>query len=113
MSSLDLAGSLLPLILFFDTVLADICRQHDPGAKLFSYLDALMAAATRSVNLELQPSKITLVCLGGHLQIQGDIEPGPVVLGEQATMIENHTTVSTHRHHDCRTHCGRTQRANC
>ena len=29
---------------------------------------------------------LTLSCLGGHLQIHGDIEPGPVVLGEQATM---------------------------
>ena len=26
------------------------------------------------------------VCLGGHLQIHGDTEPSPVVLGEQATM---------------------------
>ena len=28
----------------------------------------------------------TLSCLGGHLHIQGDSEPSPVVLGEQATM---------------------------
>ena len=104
------------------SVLADICRLHDPGAKLFAYLDdwyvwikpqyllqtfVLIAAATRSVNLELQPSKIqlwrascqdpitaelqdkiklSLSCLGGHLQIRGDIEPSPIVLGEQATM---------------------------
>ena len=103
-------------------VLADICSQLDPGAKLFAYLDdwylwikpqylletlAVIAAATRSVNLELQPSKIqvwrascqdpipqelhdkielTLSCLGGHLQIQGNMEPSPIVLGEQATM---------------------------
>ena len=53
------------------SVLADIYRLHDSGAKLFAHLDdwyvwikpqylrqtfALMAAATRSVNLELQPS---------------------------------------------------------
>ena len=65
-----------------------------------------MTAATRSVNLELQPSKIqawrascqdpippelhdkvkfTLSC-GGHLQIHGDIEPSPIVLGEQTSM---------------------------
>ena len=104
------------------SVLADICRPHDPGAKLLAYLDdwyvwtkpqyllqtfALIAAASRSVNLELQPFKIqvwrasnqdpippefqdkvklTLICLGGHLQIHGDTEPSPVVLGEQATM---------------------------
>ena len=30
--------------------------------------------------------KLTLSCLGGHLQIHGDIEPSPVVLGEQASM---------------------------
>ena len=29
---------------------------------------------------------LTLSCLGGHLQIHGDAEPSPVVLGEQATM---------------------------
>ena len=29
---------------------------------------------------------LTLSCLGGHLQNHGDIEPSPVVLGEQATM---------------------------
>ena len=91
-----------------------ICRLHDPGAKLFAYLDDWclwikpqhLTAATRSVNLELQPSKnqvrrascqdpippelqdkvkLTLSCLGRHLQIHGDIEPSPVVLGEQAS----------------------------
>ena len=32
--------------------------------------------------------KVTLAlsCLGGHLQIHGDTEPSPVVLGEQVTM---------------------------
>ena len=55
------------------SVLADLCRQLDRGAKLFVFLNdwylwikpqqiietfALMAVATRSVNLELQPSKI-------------------------------------------------------
>ena len=70
----------------------------------------LIAAATKSVNLEIQPSKIqvwrvscpdpvpqaflnkvkpTLTCLGGHLHIQGDSEPSPVVLGEQATVEKN------------------------
>ena len=29
---------------------------------------------------------LTLSCLRGHLQIHGDIEPSPVVLGEQTTM---------------------------
>ena len=108
----------IDLVLRF--VLADICRLlHDPGAKLFACLDdwylwikpqylldtfAPTTAATRSVNLELQPSKIqvwrascqdsiphelhdkvkpTLSCLGGHLQIPGDIEPSLHVQGEQ------------------------------
>ena len=49
---------------------------------------AVVTAATRPVNLALQSTKtqVTLSCLGGHLQIHGDIEPSPVVLGEQATM---------------------------
>ena len=68
---------------------------------------ALITAAIRSVNLALQSTKTqewkgscqdnippefqekvtpTLSCLGGHLQIHGDIEPSPVVLGEQTTM---------------------------
>ena len=66
-----------------------------------------ITAATRSVNLALQSTKtqvwkgscqdpippdfqdkvtLTLSCLGGHLQIHGDTEPSPVVLGEQTTM---------------------------
>ena len=104
------------------SVMTDICRHHDPGAKLFASLDdwyvwikpqyllqtfALTTAATGSVNLELQPSKVqiwkpscqdppspesqdkvrlTLSCLGGLLQIHNDIEPSTVVLGEQASM---------------------------
>ena len=68
---------------------------------------AVITAATRSVNLALRSTKtqvwkgscqdpippefqdkvtLTLSCLGGHLQIHGDTEPSPVVLGEQATM---------------------------
>ena len=66
-----------------------------------------VAVITGSVNLALQSTKtqvwrascqdpippefqdkvtLTLSCLGGHLQIHGDIEPSIVVLGEQATM---------------------------
>ena len=68
---------------------------------------AVITAATRSVNLALQSTKtqiwkgscqdptppefqdkvtLTLSCLGGHLQIHGDTDPSPVVLGEQTTM---------------------------
>ena len=68
---------------------------------------AVITAATSSVNLALQTTKtqiwkgscqdpiplefqdkvtLTLSCLGGHLQIHGDTDPSPVVLGEQATM---------------------------
>ena len=74
---------------------------------------AVITAATRPVNVALQSTKtqvwrascqdpippecqdkvtITLSCLGGHLQIHGDMEPSPVVLGEQATMEK-----TTHR----------------
>ena len=70
---------------------------------------AVIKAATRTVNLALQSTKtqvwkgscqdpippefqdkvtLTLSCLGGHPQIHGDIEPSPVVLGEQATMVK-------------------------
>ena len=68
---------------------------------------AVITAATRSANLGLQSTTtrvwkgscqdpvppefqdkvtLTLSCLGGHLQIHGDTEPSPVVLGEQTTM---------------------------
>ena len=68
---------------------------------------AVITASTRSVNLALQSTKtqvwkgscqdpippefqdkvtLTFSCLGGHLQIHGDTEPSPVVVGEQATM---------------------------
>ena len=68
---------------------------------------AVITAATRSVNIALQSTKtqvwkgscqgpippefqdkvtLTLSCLGGHLQIHGDTEPSPVVLGEKAIM---------------------------
>ena len=68
---------------------------------------AIITVATRSVNLALQVTKtqvwrascqdpsppefqdkvaLTLSCLGGHLQSHGDIEPSPVVLGEQVNM---------------------------
>ena len=67
-----------------------------------------ITTATRSVNLALQATKtqvwrgscqdpippefqdkvtLTLSCLGGHLQIHGDTEPSPVVLGEQTNVL--------------------------
>ena len=72
---------------------------------------AIITVATRSVNLAPQSTKtqvwrascqdpiplefqdkvkLTLSCPGGHLQIHGDIEPSPVVLGEQ-TSVEKTT----------------------
>ena len=83
---------------------------------------AVITAATRSVNLALQSTKtqvwkgscqdtippefqdkvtLTLSCLGRHLQIHGDTEPSPVVLGEQTTR-ENNTTLSENCHHTSR-----------
>ena len=68
---------------------------------------AVITAATRSVHLGPLSTKtqvwkgscqdpippefqdkvtLTLSCLGGHLQIHGDTEPSPIVLGGQATM---------------------------
>ena len=97
------------------SVLADICRQHDPGAKLFAPLDdwylwikpqyplqtvALMTAATRSDKV-----KLTLSCLGGHLQIHLDIEPSPVVLGEQASMEKTTQRFQRIANHTCRHQC--------
>ena len=76
-------------------------------------LEDLVTTATKSVNVALQATKTqvwkgscqdpiapefqdkvthTISCLGGHLQIHGDTEPSPVVLGEQATMEK-----TTHR----------------
>ena len=57
----------------------------------------LITTATRAVNLTLHPTKIQvwrascqdpvpLTCLGGHLQMHGDIESSPVALGEQASL---------------------------
>ena len=104
------------------SVLVQLCKHYDSGAKLFAYLDdwylwikpqflsqtiVVITDATRSVNLALQSTKtqvwkgscqdpippefqdkvtLTHSCLGGHLQIHGDTEPSPVVLGEQVTM---------------------------
>ena len=91
--------------------MADICKLHDLGAKLLLQTIALITAATRSTNLELQPSKVQIwkascqdriplsyktrshshsAAWGGHQQIHGDIEPGPVVLGKQASMEKKH-----------------------
>ena len=91
-------------------VLADLRRLFDDGAKLFANLDdwylrvkpqclpdalVLVSASTRSINLQLQSSKIqqrascpdpvhpellekvkpTLNCLGGHLHIQESAIP--------------------------------------
>ena len=94
----------------------------DDGAKLWAYLDdwhiwikpqhiteavELISTATRTVNLELQPTKIqtwtascnnpiqpafqdkaksTLKCLGAHLRIAGDSEGSPVELGGRPSM---------------------------
>ena len=122
MSSVDVWLFQRPLTPVLRSALPDICRLHDPGAKLFAYLDdwylwikpqcllqtvAIITVATRSVNLALESTKtqvwrascqdpnppefqdkvkLTLSCLVGYHQIHGDVEPSPVVLGEQVTM---------------------------
>ena len=83
------------------SIMSELCNLYDLQTI------AVITAATSSVNLALQTTKtqiwrgscqdpiplefqdkvtLTLSCLGGHLQIHGDTEPSPVVLGEQATM---------------------------
>ena len=45
------------------------------------------ASCQDPIPFELQDKvKLTLSCLGGHLQIHGDIEPSPIALGDQASM---------------------------
>ena len=64
------------------SIMTELCNLYDPGAQLFAYLDDW-----HPIPLEFQDKvTLTLSCLGGHLQIHGDTEPSPVVLGEQATM---------------------------
>ena len=76
---------------------------------------AVITAATRSVNLALQSTKaqvwksscedpippefqdkvtLTLSCLEGHLQIHGDTDPSPVVLGESQSFQKIATTLA-------------------
>ena len=45
----------------------------------------LLARTPFHLSLKTQVT-LTLNCLGGHLQIHGDIEPSSVVLGEQTTL---------------------------
>ena len=103
-------------------ILAETRSKLDDGAKLWAYLDdwyiwikpqniteaiELISTATRTINLELQPTKIqiwtascnspippafqdkaksTLKCLGAHLRIAGDSEGSPVELGGRPSM---------------------------
>ena len=98
-------------------ILSQTKSKLDDGAKLWAYLDdwyiwikpqhiteaiELISTSTRSINLELQPTKVqiwtasctspipaafqdkaksTLKCLGAHLRIAGDSEGSPVQLG--------------------------------
>ena len=103
-------------------ILAETRSNLDEGAKLWAYLDdwyiwikpqhiteaiELISTATRTTNLELQPTKIqiwtascnsptppdfqdkaksTLKCLGAHLRIAGDSSGSPVELGSRPPM---------------------------
>ena len=56
-----------------------------------SQMQVWRASCQDPILLEPQDKiKLTLSCLGGHLQIHGDIEPSNVVLGEQAPWKEQH-----------------------
>ena len=92
------------------SIMAQLCTHHDSGVKLFAFLDDWYLWIYHSSHKTSQPcftvhqtqvwegsfknptppefqDKVTLTpsCLGGHLQIHGDIEHSLVVLGEQAT----------------------------
>ena len=103
-------------------ILTETRSKLDDGAKLWAYLNdwciwikpqhiteaiELISTATRTINLELQPTKIqtwtatcdspsppafqdktksTLKCLGAHLRIAGDSEGCPVELGGRPSM---------------------------
>ena len=103
-------------------ILSETRSRLDGGAKLWAYLDdwyisikprhiteaiELISTATRTINLELQPTKMqiwtatcnspippafqdkaksTLKCLGAHLRIAGDSEGSPVDLGGRPSM---------------------------
>ena len=61
---------------------ANICSHHGCNK-----VKIWRASCQDPLPAELQDKvRLTLSCLGGHLQIHGDIEPSPVVLGEQASM---------------------------
>ena len=119
-------------------ILSEIQRTLDNGAKLWAYLDdwyiwikpqyipaaiELASRATRSINLELQPTKIqiwiatcdspippafqdkaksTLKCLGAHLRIAGDRAP---------LHADRHSALPEHVSHPTRTQPSRSQDA--
>ena len=73
-------------------------HHHTENEFLSSLFSLLLSSSLSSVSVSVSVSQdpvppefqdkvtLTLSCLGGHLQIHGDTEPTPVVLGEQATM---------------------------
>ena len=103
-------------------ILSETRSRFHGGAKVWAYLDdwyiwieprhiteaiELISTATRTIDLELQPTKIhiwtatcnspippafqdkaksTLKCLGAHLRIAGDSEGSPVELGGRPSM---------------------------
>ena len=107
------------------SVMADICRLLDPGAKLFAFLDDwyvwtnLSACYKHLLSSQLQPDQSTLSSsppklplvrnsktkshshsvAGWTSTIHGDTEPSPVVLGEQTTMEKTTQRFSENCHH--------------
>ena len=117
-------------------ILSETRSMLDDGAKLWAYLVdwyiwikpqhiteaiELISTATRTVNLELQPTKIhiwtatcnspippafqdkakpTLKCLGAHLRIMGDSEGSPVELGGRPSMNTATTRFQKHIDHN-------------
>ena len=68
-----------------------LSSQLQPDQSIWSFtlpkVSFWRASCQDPIPAELQDKvRLTLFCLGSHLQIDGDIEPSPVILGEQASM---------------------------
>ena len=127
--------------------LSETRSRLDGGAKLWAYPDdwyvwfkprhipaavELISNVTRTINLELQPTKIqiwtascnspippafqdkakpTQKCLRAHLGVAGDSEGSPVELGGRSLHADRHTSLSNHIGHPARTKSSRPQDA--
>ena len=85
-----------PLQLSVQSILLYRPQKHKSG-EAHAKTQFLLSSRTRS--------RSHSVVWVGHLQIQGDTEPSPVVLGEQGHHGEDNTTLSENCYHSCRPQC--------